>query len=204
MHRIVLGLSYILALSCILALSASHADEIHRTVVSIGPFSVIQEHCDENQQYACDFNLYEHDQFRLPLVTAWEKGLNVELESPELIHLSYGFPFNAHHSIFISKDGVVQALDEVLAVDPKIGCIARMTWEDKANIMFQNTFSSKVAQKVQLEIGQEKLSSLGFLGAYQVIQQAEFDTNGNFHYRYQDQDGADQAASVMQPCLKSI
>ena len=35
-----------------------------------------------------------------------------------------------------------------------------------------------------------------------VIQQAEFDQNGNFHYRYQDQYGTDQTAAVMQPCLK--
>lgn len=195
-------LRILFGLSCMLIVSTSSADEIHRTVASIGQFSIIQEHCDENLNYACDFNLYEHGQFRRPLVTAWEKGLNIELESPEFIHLSYGFPFNSHHSIFISKDGAVQVLDEVLAVDPKTNCIARLSIEAEAHIIFQKMFSSSVVQKVQLDIDQEKLNALGFIDAYQVINQTEFDSSGAFNYVYQNKKGIDQAVLIIQPCVK--
>ncbi|MCT9980019.1 hypothetical protein M2R48_16910 [Acinetobacter sp. I-MWF] len=180
--------------------SSGYAEQIHRTVAKIGQFSVIQQTCDEDANDHCDFVLYEGDDYRLPLVVDWERGLNVENQTEDFLHLSYGYTFNVHHSLFISKAGIVQALDNVVAVDENTGCIARFELKDAPTIIFQKAFTAKILNKIQLQPKQYPNIESVSVDAFQYFSDMEFDGNGGFHYRYKNKNGEDQAVLMIHPC----
>jgi hypothetical protein len=178
----------------------SHAETIKRTVANIRQFSVIQESCDEDANNHCDFVLYEGDDYRLPLVVDWERGINLEHQTKDFLHLSYGYTFNLHHSLLISKDGVVQALDDVLAVDESTGCIARFEFKDAPAIIFQKMFRSTALNKIQLKPNEYPKAESVWVDASQYFSDMKFDEQGRFNYRYANKKGEDITAFVNQPC----
>jgi hypothetical protein len=188
-------------LSLMLYTVNSYAEKVHRSVANIGQFSVIQESCDdEGMNNHCDFILYEGDRYRLPLVVDWERGLNLEHQNQYFLHLSYGYTFNLHHSLFISKDGVVQALDDVIAVDERTGCIARFELRDAPVIIFQKIFTSKILNKIQLKANEYPNTESVWVDASQYFSDTEFDQSGRFNYRYFSKKGGDIPAFMNQPC----
>ncbi|MCU4416855.1 hypothetical protein [Acinetobacter bereziniae] len=178
----------------------SHAETFKRTVANIGQFSVIQESCDEDANKHCDFVLYEGDDYRLPLVVDWERGLNFEHQTNDFLHLSYGYTFNLHHSLFISKDGVVQALDDVVAVDEKSGCIARFEFKDAPTIIFQKMFRSTALNKIQLKPNEYFQAESVWVDASQYFSDMKFDEQGRFNYRYANKNAEEITAYLKHPC----
>nr|WP_227552209.1 MULTISPECIES: hypothetical protein [unclassified Acinetobacter] len=200
MLKITTNRSFVMILILMLFTVNSDAEPIHHTVANIGQFSVVQETCDEDTNKHCDFVLYEGDRYRLPLVVDWERGLNLEHQTSDFLHLSYGYTFNLHHSLFISKDGLVQALDDVVAVDKKTGCIARFEFRDTPAIVFQKMFGSKTHSKIQLKPNEYPQAESVWVDASQYFSDMKFDERGRFNYRYSNKNAEDISAYLNQPC----
>lgn len=177
-----------------------HAEATSKIVAKIGHFSVVQENCDVDSS-ACDYNLYEDQAFRLPLVTHWDRGLNLEDETSEFLRFSYGYTFNIHHSIFISKEGIVQALDEVIAVDQHSGCIARYDREtEMPTLYFQKVFSGKIQSKKEFNQKNDPQLNQNLLRLNDYFLEPQFNQHGDFRFVFEYQ--PDKDVIIQKPCAK--
>lgn len=177
-----------------------HAEATSKIIAKIGHFSVVQEDCDVDSG-ACDYNLYEDQSFRLPLVAHWERGLNLEEKTSEFLRFSYGYTFNLHHSIFVSKEGIVQALDEVLAVDQHSGCIARYDRETGIpTLYFQKVFNGKIQSKKVFNQKNYPQLNQNLLMPNDYFLEPQFNQQGDFRFVFEYQ--PDKEVVIEKPCAK--
>ena len=195
----------VLIFSLIMLMSKGYAASQPEPVATIGQFSILKEDC-KLDGYTCDYNLYQENVFQSTLVDAWDRDLNLEHATANFLHVSYGYTFNIHHDIFISKQGDVDTYDDLMAVDPKTGCIARLVdWTVPSrtvpSIVFEHIFENKRINKFELKPDDFEEISSGYMMLLNYFSEIEFDESGDLTYNFKMKSGEFKEVKIQHPCM---
>ena len=117
------------------------------------------------------------------------------------MHVSYGYTFNIHHDIFISKQGDVDTYDDFMAVDPKTGCIARLVDWTVPSIVFERVFENKRINKFELAPDDFEDISSGYMMLLHYFSEIEFDESGDLTYNFKMKSGEFKEVKIQHPCM---